>query len=111
MQYNMIIKMTLKNKLLMIIFLCLLFSFIFTVNAFASQGPSIFDVKASAINIRTGPSLSYSIISVQPNDADFPQFTANYPNDLAPVSGSGYDWLKVYYPNASYGEYTNLAVG
>lgn len=71
----------------------------------SESGPSVFDVKAATLNIRSGPGLSYTIIGTEPNDADIEVYSVNYPNDPPPSIADGYEWVHIIYPIASHGQY------
>jgi hypothetical protein len=95
--------MKIRKKKSIIILLTICFTLLSTGYVFAE--PSVFDVKAATLNIRSGPGLSYAVIGTEPNDADIESYSVNYPNDPPPSTGDGYEWVRVIYPIASHGQY------
>ena len=67
------------------------------------------DVTSStALNIRSGPGTSYSIIAqVNPGSDLVSYYTGSDPG----TDANGYNWHKEYYPSASIGKYSSSAIG
>jgi hypothetical protein len=71
---------------------------------------SVWDVKTSGLNVRSGPGTSYPIIAQVSLGTDLVNY-APTGNSGVPTTADNQAWLRNYYPNASIGYYANAALG
>ncbi|MEK4045088.1 SH3 domain-containing protein [Paenibacillus sp. FSL H8-0048] len=71
---------------------------------------SVWDVKTSGLNVRSGPGTSYPIIAQVSLGTDLVNYAPNGVSS-GPTIADNQAWLRNYYPNASIGYYANAALG
>nr|WP_154886209.1 SH3 domain-containing protein [Paenibacillus xylanexedens] len=74
-----------------------------------SKKVSVWDVKASGLNIRSGPGSVYPVIAQVSKGADLVDYCPSA--DCGLTTGGDFEWSRVYYQNASIGYYANAASG
>lgn len=92
------------RKLLLIGLISTITIFTFAGNAFAYR--TVDDVVTNNLNVRSGPSVSYSVIAQVVLGEDLISALDSYT-----VSADGYHWGKNLYPVASAGQYTESIKG
>ncbi|MET1174619.1 hypothetical protein, partial [Paenibacillus amylolyticus] len=70
---------------------------------------SVWDVKTSGLNIRSGAGTAYPVIAQVSGGTDLVEYCPS--GACGSTTGGGFEWIRNYYPDSSIGYYANAALG